>query len=92
MSPVPKSRRGLSSLFEGLPSLDWPGGRERPQEGVYARPRWQAALLACLFKSQVIWEEGGEFVCTAPEELLQEEPREGVPALPSVTNSESSAV
>lgn len=32
-----------------------------------------------------------EFVCTALEELLQEEPREGVLALPSGTTSESSA-
>lgn len=73
-------------------SLPWTGLRAGNQAKVKEftqGSRWQAGLLACLFKSQVIWEEGGSLRF---EELLPEEPNEGVTALPRVTNSEPSAV
>lgn len=77
MSQSPKE---ASPIFEGLPfsglAGGWGGAGRETQAGKGFKPghSWKAGLLACLFKSQVIWEEGGS-VCTARahsrEELLR---------------------
>lgn len=88
---VSQSPREISPVSK-KGSLPWTGlgaGSQTKVKEFTQGPRWQAGLLACLFKSQVIWEEGGSLRF---EELLPEEPNEGVPALPRVTNSEPSAV
>lgn len=80
-----QSPREASPLFEGLPFLDWPRGRERAQVGKEFQQghSLKAGLLACPFKSQVIWEAGGS-VLTAParsqEELLRRSQQRGSPS------------
>lgn len=51
-------RRPLHSLSRPpLPALAGDSGSDPGGEGVYPGPSQQADLVACLFKSQVIWEE-----------------------------------
>lgn len=90
---VPKSKAACPvSLKASPPWTGWGrGGWGDPgAEGVEPGPRQQADLLACLFKSQVIWEEEGVSArpCYSQVELLPRSPA-GVPALPSVTHLES---